>query len=276
LTNKGYVDGRTRILVTGTLSLYVRPDGNDNNDGSANNAAHAFATPVGALRAIQRGYDLRGYNVTINLADGEYPAFTWEMTSTVGGLGGIGSGIRIVGQGQNSIIGSANDGYALHFLSPGPALGFSNLRLRGISALALGHGAQGYLEGAIWLETTGRGFYTYDNGYLFFYGGVTINQLGAQTSHMFQVAEGKITSWTEPYPVINHLVPCALPDGVTYVSATNQGEIGIYGLTVTGSVTGRRYHATTQGIINTHGGGENFFPGTIAGVVRSELGAIYV
>jgi hypothetical protein len=46
---------------TGTLvTLYVRGDGNDANDGSANDAAHAFLTPQAAFNYFIRNYNWAG------------------------------------------------------------------------------------------------------------------------------------------------------------------------------------------------------------------------
>jgi hypothetical protein len=53
----------------------------------------------------------------------------------------------------------------------------------------------------------------------------------------------------------------------------NAGEWNYGGATLTfanaGSVTGQRYLSTFGGVINTNGGGSNFFPGTVAGSVGS-------
>jgi hypothetical protein len=54
----------------------------------------------------------------------------------------------------------------------------------------------------------------------------------------------------------------------TFAKTENGGRIltpGAAGYTVTGSVTGTRYSAVTNGIINTSGAGANYFPGTVAG-----------
>jgi hypothetical protein len=57
-------------------TIYIRTDGNDNNDGSANNAANAFATINGAAEAISKMYILNGQSVTLQLGNaGTYAPF---------------------------------------------------------------------------------------------------------------------------------------------------------------------------------------------------------
>ena len=50
-------------------------------------------------------------------------------------------------------------------------------------------------------------------------------------------------------------------------SFVNPGRFPV--ITATGTITGKRYQCSRNGIIVTQGGGEEFFPGTIAGVTAS-------
>jgi hypothetical protein len=52
-------------------TFYVRPDGNDNNDGFANTAAHAFLTISGAMAMISSRY-ISQNTITLRVADGLY------------------------------------------------------------------------------------------------------------------------------------------------------------------------------------------------------------
>lgn len=68
--------GRTGLQSD--LTLYVRTDGNDANDGLANTAAGAFLTIQRGVDVASRLIDGRGQNITIQVADG-----TYSMSSTI-------------------------------------------------------------------------------------------------------------------------------------------------------------------------------------------------
>lgn len=61
-----------RRKLTASETFYVRTDGDDANDGSANTSAAAFATLQGAWNYISRWIDLGDFIATIKLADGTY------------------------------------------------------------------------------------------------------------------------------------------------------------------------------------------------------------
>jgi hypothetical protein len=62
-----------RERLSAGRTYYVRTDGNDANDGSANDAAHAFLTIQHGVN-IAKALDFDGYTVTIQIADGTYAA----------------------------------------------------------------------------------------------------------------------------------------------------------------------------------------------------------
>ena len=65
-----------RTLLTAAQNYYVRTDGNDANDGSANDAAHAWATIQHALDWIKQNIDLGNYRAYVNLGNaGNYAGF---------------------------------------------------------------------------------------------------------------------------------------------------------------------------------------------------------
>lgn len=69
---------RVRRRLTGNLTLYVRTDGSDSNDGLANSASRAFATIQKAIDTACVTYDGSGYAGTIQVQDG-----TWGITNTI-------------------------------------------------------------------------------------------------------------------------------------------------------------------------------------------------
>ena len=59
-------------LINAYTTIYVRTDGNDANDGTANDAAHAKQTIPGTLASIAGKLIAPGVTVTIQVADGTY------------------------------------------------------------------------------------------------------------------------------------------------------------------------------------------------------------
>ncbi len=74
--------------TTAPITYYVRTDGNDNNDGSANDTAHAFKTIGKAINMLPK-YLL--HDITIRLSAG-----TYLETVSIGGFTGVGA-INIIG-----------------------------------------------------------------------------------------------------------------------------------------------------------------------------------
>jgi len=83
-----------KIRLTGPLTVWVRTDGNDNNDGSANTAAKAFKTLNGAMDAVKYIYDTSGFSVTFRLG----LAGTYSAGLSIEGFSG---GVNIIGDIAN-------------------------------------------------------------------------------------------------------------------------------------------------------------------------------
>jgi hypothetical protein len=54
-----------------------------------------------------------------------------------------------------------------------------------------------------------------------------------------------------------------------FVEMQSGAALSAYGTSFSGAATGKRYHASLNGVINTFGGGANFFPGNVAGTTAS-------
>lgn len=63
--------GGGRTLLTANKNLYVATTGSDANDGLS--AGSPFLTIQKAINVAAHDYDLQGFDVTINIADGSYP-----------------------------------------------------------------------------------------------------------------------------------------------------------------------------------------------------------
>ncbi|PYG90131.1 hypothetical protein LY28_00011 [Ruminiclostridium sufflavum DSM 19573] len=91
------VINRVPFKTTNNIAYYVRTDGSDLNDGSANDSAHAFLTISKAINAIPQ---IVNHDVLVSIAPG-----TYNEDITVSGHSGQG-GIRIIG--ANSLADSVN------------------------------------------------------------------------------------------------------------------------------------------------------------------------
>lgn len=68
---KTHLDVYSRRKLIANTTLYVRTDGNDSNDGSADDSGHAFLTINKAID-VATTYDFAGFTLTIQVADGTY------------------------------------------------------------------------------------------------------------------------------------------------------------------------------------------------------------
>lgn len=75
----------TMTKLSGNTTFYVRADGSDSNDGSANTAGAAWLTIQKAIDVIGR-YNLNGYTATISVADGTYTGAISVTRPFVNGL----------------------------------------------------------------------------------------------------------------------------------------------------------------------------------------------
>jgi hypothetical protein len=72
----------SRVKLTEDTTYYVRTTGNDSTgDGSANDDAHAFATPQGAYDYLLANIDAAGYFIKIKMAAGTYTSVSKRRTT---------------------------------------------------------------------------------------------------------------------------------------------------------------------------------------------------
>ena len=271
---------RVPIWVSGNTTWYVRPDGNDNNDGFANTSARAFKTIQAALNNIADNYNLGAYTATVAIAEGTYakvslPKFNASTGKIV--LSGAGKDKTIVtatnttvisglpGSGQYTIQNmtvvlnkdAANTAIAAYGISAVEGCSFTVHTVKVIrnrletstgsdSLLAAPYGGRLGIQDNCLLESN-----------------VSAGTSGSSIRAMHATLSGIIT-------ISDDLVV----DGeFTYLASTSelgciraQRAVRPY---VTGNVTGGRYTATLMGNISTGTGEPDFFPGTTPGVVDS-------
>lgn len=254
-------------LATGDITLYVRPDGADTNDGSANSAAKAFQTIAAAIGAGLKRYFFAGFALTIQLGI----AGSYAPPGLVAGA----TTINIVGNP------AAQSTYSIS--GAGPAGGGSGLvlsqaaQLNCIGVKIENTGTINHSSGAI---TGGRISFT----------NVTFAKTGGATAQSILTAIGGIVT-------IN--AGCVIDGGVygTAINAANGAQIGIAGnmtvsgtpafnvaflqmnscatlgvfsgATISGAATGTRYTVSTNAVCTVNGAGGNYFPGSGAGATAS-------
>lgn len=260
--------GRAEVQrITLFPTLWVRPDGNDANDGSANDAAHAFQTLAAALNRGTSQFNFATSALAVRLgAPGTYaspqylPAGTGEIgiigdannmgayvisgagspgqgsLQTAGKLGLTGLTIQNTGSSSHTFVATVGGSVVctnVAFVSTQTTTGNHVYGVGGSITLATGCTIQGNAGAALWGEAGGQ---------------VNVNtntQLNILGNPRFSAATA---------------------------AATNQGRIGILpGSNISGSATGTRYIANNYSIIATNGAGPNAFPGDAAGSVNNAI-----
>jgi hypothetical protein len=250
--------GGPREVLTANRTYYCDwTNGNDGNAGLAAGAGNAFKTIQKAWNTLVT-IDLNGHTVTIQLADGTY---TSGLNATVSPVGG-----SVVINGNSAtpanivVSTTAVDAIRVACLTQVTVQNFE------VRTTTSGEGLYAIGAGAEIVTGTGFRFGACATRHMLVTGGGAIilgtnyTMAGAATFHAY-AQKGTIT----------------LSNGITVTnSGTNafsvfayadaQGLIASYGATFTGgTVTGQRYNAVLNGVIQTYGGGANYFPGNSAG-----------
>jgi hypothetical protein len=255
----GWVASQFRLNAN--LTLYIRTDGNDLNDGSANDAGHAFKTIAAALAFVVNNMYLAGRTVTLQLGiAGTYDPFfpttvpngklilrgdpanmdSYIIPSVSGGqcCAVVGCNVSVVGCNFQQLVGNNTWLSA----SSGGQLSLTNCSFTGASssevAINVFRSAEVSLFGTIKFQ----------------------NNMAAALS----CNGGSITSgnWST---LIQHAGGPNYSSG--FAAAGMGGMITLtYGyISFSGVATGPRYLASVNSIINTFGGGEAFLPGNQPG-----------
>lgn len=257
--------GEVPLVTIGNPTLWVRTDGNDANDGSANDAAHAFATINGALSAAASRFVLAGRSLTIRLGNaGVYAGFNCAnipnvtivgdtaaqdlyIISVTGGPGSLGasactvnlSGVQVRND-SSGVVHSVQAGFGGSFI-------LNHVTLAGspVCHLVANPGGSIAVNGPLFITSGGA------------------EALSAQGGNITFIAGSSLTVSNMP------------SFSTAFAHAYNSGgSISISGVTMSGGATGKRYLAEINASINTAGGGANFFPGDVAGT--TSLGGQYV
>jgi len=246
---------QVRDLLTADRTYYVDvTNGSDSNDGLASGSGHAFQTLQKAADVIA-GLDINTHSVTVNVADGTYTA-----GCTVSGPW-LGSGnVTFVGNTTtpaNVIINPASG--ACFQASGGGFLRVSGMTLKGQVGLLAQRGSRIYgMTNLVFGAAANYQVYA-NGGQIILYNNYTIN--GGAEVHLLSDSGGQISA--------TGLTITLTGTPAFSISYANAGAVGSsilgYSCTFLGSATGSRYAAQQGALVNSNGGGANYFPGNSAG-----------
>lgn len=244
--------------------LYVRTDGNDINDGSINDAAHALQTVPAAINKLRRQYAFS--SALIQLGNpGTYTGLQYVPT-----LAGV---LNIVGDPNNQLgynlqgAGSPGQG-SIQTSSPVNLTGLTVVNTGTQSHTIAATASQVTLTNVGLVSTNGTtGYHAYaPGGRVLFAAGCSIS--GNAAAALTGESGGEVAINPQTVLSVNNS-PSFL---IAFALAQSQGRISaLGGSSVFGSATGVRYIAQTYGIISTNGGGPNFFPGSASGTANNGL-----
>lgn len=257
-----------REKLTANRTYYVRTNGSDSNTGLADTAGGAFLTRQHAYDVVTGTIDLGGYTVTIKSAAGSYTDGVNIAQPWTGGGAVVFEGDTTT-PSNVSISTTSDDCFNISVALPG-LLTIQGLKLAtttagyGVVHSGLGtvqFGAMDYgaiVDDQLASFTSGAFLYQASN--------YTIS--GGATTHMNAAGGGYI------YIEAITATLTGTPAFSTFAVSQDIGHIAAFGVTYTGSATGKRYNTIENSIIRTGSLGDvNYFPGSIAGTTAT--GGLY-
>jgi hypothetical protein len=250
-------------FITTNTTYYVRTDGNDSNSGSANSSAGAFRTIQKAINTVANLSVLNTVTITIQLADGTYA----ENLS----LQPVAGGGTIIINGNSSapgnVIVSPASGDAISAAQP-----LAHWLIQNFTIVATNGNAIATSLGATVVVGTGMVFGTAKSG--------GYHMLANNNSCIIISGNYSITGGTGNHfyatrgSAINNSVGFSIaisntPAFTAFTAADDNGVVAIFGMTFSGTTTGKHYDANLNGVIHTLNGAANYFPGLTNGTTAN-------
>jgi hypothetical protein len=246
-----------RIRLTANQTFYVATTGSDSTGNGTSGSP--WATLQHAFQAVYETYDLAGYTITFQVANGTYTSgLLWDGLF----LGQVGP-IYITGNhaSPGSVIINVTGGPCFHHRF-GCNVFLDGFMLRcGITSLGTGAlccefgGYIGFQN--LYFDACLNTYHQFSNfGTIFCDADYWIS--GGAYAHHYAQLQGNIDCSGAT------IVLSGTPAFTTFCQM-NGGNVYAVGASYTGSCTGQRYLGQYGGLLNTGGGGVNFFPGNSAG-----------
>lgn len=256
-----------RTALTSNVIYYVAPTGSDaTGDGSAGNP---WATPSHAYSVVQRGIDLCGYKITVQLQGGLAGPFGFSGP-LVGQV--VPSDFEIYGDDTtwpspaNYVVSATGAGAILFYVDNGARFSVRGMTLRSPGGFGIAVAEGSVQVRNVWFGTMG---------------GAGLDACGPNSiitgkdNLVWLFENTRAGAIAEDHGQIN--LPCAMiisgaPNfSLAFVQADLGGMVDASGGSVApGSASGPRYHAFTNGIIQSGG---VIFPGSVAG--STSTGGVY-
>jgi hypothetical protein len=251
-----------REVLASSRTYYVRTDGSNSNNGLTNSSGGAFLTVQHALDVVYGTLDLFGYGVTVQVGAGTYSEAVAVETPQVGA-----GNITLTGDTTTPANCTINSGGQ-------PSIRASNgarLLIAGIKVTAPSGQAGWHAEMGGIIESAGK------------------NEVGAVAAHHL-LADGPSTIRMTHEMVISggcaggHLnagnnsfiyiqggswTISGTPTVGAFAQASNGAAVYAFANSFSGAINGQRYNASMNGVIQTNGGGANYFPGSVAGTTAT-------
>lgn len=260
--------GAIREKLDANRIYFVRTDGSDSNDGLTNSAGGAFLTIQKAINVIASSVDINGFDVTIQVVNTSSPSTFTGGASVIGPWVGSGS-VRLLGDTTTP----ANVVISTTGVDCIKVQGAGRLRVAGFK---------------LQTTTAGHCINVQSGGSVIVDGSMDFGTMAASHAHMNVNFSGLLECRSQAYTISGfgagntgyHLIIQTV-GSVFYTSNTVTitgsptmnvfcecdyvGAITTAACTFSGAITGQRYMALGNGVINTFGSGANYFPGTVAG-----------
>ncbi len=256
-------DAKIRERLTGDLTLYVSPDGDDSNDGRADTPERACKTIGAALNRLT-ATDGGGHSASIQLAAGTYNEEVHIHDYHTSAF----ERVMLHGSGPSSILDTpTNYSIVVHNFAK---ILFHGLTLKG--AFRAEHFANPHFSGQIYFD--------FNKGAADVY---LINVIGAQLDIQGLCSVGggdalgvlRSINGSEIVLTGQMAIPNYPTYSVAFASAVFGGVIRRGSGVISGIAKGPRHFVDWNGTINTNGQGINFFPGDVAGTANTARGGVF-
>lgn len=252
-----YTVGKPTRWRNSNTVIYTSTTGNDSNDGLISGSPKALIQT--SIDFIINDTDQGNGTGTVSLADGTYDQRFQLVSDVVGGN-------QVIVTGSASVnIAPTTGGTAIVYIKDKGILTLNNMNLSSATA-AFAIQAEQYaicdLNGVnVGAMTIGSHFCATGQGRLNILSNYNIT--GGAVAHLFGDDGGIIKS-------ANNVATLSGTPAFTYFSLFEDGAIyKSQSNTYSGGATGQRYLAQLNGVINTNGGGANYFPGNVAGATAT-------
>lgn len=251
---------RKRLAANTTFYVDV-VNGNNANSGLAAGAGFAWQTIPFAISQIQTIYDLNGFGVTIQLADGTYPL----LTNIAGGFVGATAAVPLVINGNavtpaNVVIGNT---IAARF---GSSIQVQNVKVVSSSdGLVASDGGELFLGVGIEFGACAAGAHLYAAAGGRIFPGQNYKISGGAQAHYQAINNGMISC-----AAVTVTVTGTPAFSAAFANILLQSLLGFAGVpTFTASGTGTRYLSNFNSVINTTTANASLFPGNAAGTAST-------